>query len=367
MKREKISRALGEIDTAYIEEAAQEPDHRKKPGKHWTKVMLPMAACVAIILTAALYLPHRLPDAEQTGMNQNGQENHTASSENLMEPAKDQTDRDKKESLEHDSDLCFEVRKTALQSNDAVLYPAAQCEIELLAEDFVPMSRDELLDYFDAVLPVSEVLPELQPAAANDTAETQLPEHGIYCRNRGTGAVYHDLSSFRFANADGSKQLGITLSKTGHHVDVQPCVLKSEPLDFTEVNGRELVVFRNVGQECDMDFYVEWMQNGVGWRVGAAGLHEKEFYRVLQTLVIPEEPIVQHRITGELIAIDPYAHSVGVCPEQGLVIRVLLPEDVELEDLTLSDKVTVTWNGEPALLQTVWKEQLVEFTPLKGE
>ena len=52
MKREEISKALGEIDPAFVEEAAAGPIREKNGVYPWLQAALPLAACLMLVLTA---------------------------------------------------------------------------------------------------------------------------------------------------------------------------------------------------------------------------------------------------------------------------------------------------------------------------
>lgn len=54
MKREDISTALGGIDDTYIEEAAELRSARR-PVRRWARVLVPMAACLAVVFSLGLY------------------------------------------------------------------------------------------------------------------------------------------------------------------------------------------------------------------------------------------------------------------------------------------------------------------------
>lgn len=348
MKREDISRAVGDIDTEYIEEAADEEPHRKH-GAPW-KWALTAAACVALVLTAALYQTDRRPMSQGSG------ENASAGAAADCSESQPELDSDGDETCAPES-AAPDTEKGALpEFNDAILHPAVGSTIQLLADDFVPLSQEELLTYFQTELPISDILPELYPFAQEDT-----PPSGVYRSGGGRGETYYDRSRFSYANLEGSQQLQILLSRVSHGQNVQPQLLTDGRLRFTPVNGRRLAVFRDGDT-----LYVEWMQHDVGWRVRADGLPGETFYQLLTQLVEPAELTEQQSLTGQLRVIDPQAHTVAVQPEQGRGVQVRLPQDFAMDQLHLYDRVTVTWQGECASLGAVWTEQLLEFTPQKG-
>lgn len=352
MKREDISRAVGDIDTAYIEEAAEEPHHSRRP---WVKWALPLAACFLLICAAVL--PTGVPadgapppnggtpvsgEADGAPPSNGG----TAVSGEADSAAKIETDEEIVPECDTDQ---REAVCRQLRFNDARLL-AVSGDINLSAEDFVPMSRAELLAYFGTALPVSQALPSLRPLSPEPA------DYGLY-RSSG-GEIYRDGNAFPFVSGDGSQRVDILLSKASHYVCVTPEPTEDEALHFTAVNGRDLAVFRDGGT-----LYVEWMQSGVGWRVQAQGLSDEDFVQLLTVLVKPVEHVPEQTLTGRIQTLDPYAHALWVAAEDGSGgVRVELPADTQMDTLQLGDRVTVTWTGECATLQTVWAEQLVDLS-----
>lgn len=338
MKREDISRAVGDIDTAYIEEAAGEPHHSRRP---WVKWALPLAACFLLICTAVL--PAGVPGDSDPPSN-----GGTAVSGEADSAAKIETDEEIVPEYNTESE---EAVYCQLRFNDARLL-AVSGDIDLSAEDFVPMSRAELLAYFGTALPVSQALPSLRPLFPEPA------DYGLYRSSR--GQIYRDGNAFPFVSGDGSQRVDILLSKASHYACVTPEPTEDETLCFTPVNGRDLAVFRDGGT-----LYVEWMQSGVGWRVQAQGLSEEDFVQLLTMLVKPVEHVPEQTLTGRIQTLDPCAHALWVAAEDGSGgVRVELPADTQMDTFQLGDRVTVTWTGECATLQTVWAAQLVTFTTL---
>ncbi len=354
MKREEISRAVGEIDASYIEEAAEKETIR--PRKLRRGSMLSLAACAAIVIVAGAAL-HGTLEADITAGNSGGE---AAQAEDGSAQAAE-TDGNVDSSGTDSSGMMPDQKeeKRALVFNEAALRPAVGGLYELDATEFIPMEQKELLAYFQAELPIPEIIPDLRPVSPEEPM-------GIYGREQRLDAVYRDMSSFVFANDDGSRRAGMTLSKVSHAVDVEADLTEEGPLHLMNVNGRELVVFQDSQTADRTVFYVQWMQADTGWRVWSTGLSDKEFLQLLSTLVMPENQLGNHSCEGELLAIDQTARHVWIQPENGNGIGVNLPERIDMDTLCLYDHARVTWRGEPATLGNVWAEQMVDFTPLKG-
>lgn len=345
MKREDISRALGDIDPAFVEEAADQPPGRR-PAPGFLRWAMPVAACVGVVLLV-VWGPSPAVDGQETCAGQSTAEMAQASSGTAQPPADSSGIGAPENEAERDQ---YKNMSGSLVCNHARLQPAVHGEVDLKGGDFVPMDRGALLDYYGVELPIPQVLPDLDPLDGPE-------EQGLWRQE--DGQVYRDSNGFSFANAAGDRQVELVLSKASHFVQVLPQLLDGETLQFTPVNGLYLAVFQGDGT-----LYTEWMQGEVGWRLSAHGLTHGEFYRLLAALISPVEPEPEHSLTGEIGVIDPVARSLWLDPPEGRSIRVQLPQGVPMEDLKLGDRATVTWRGECATLDTVWAQQLMEWRVL---
>ncbi len=351
MKREDISRAVGDIDAAYIEEASEKETAKEK--NRWFKPTLALVACAAIAVTAVLTLRG---GSDPTTGNADGSAAIAENSDIAMGQGVGDDAQEAADEILTDQDK----EKQAVSCNEASIRPAVTGLYDLQEDDFVPLDEHELLDYYQAALPVAEILPELYPAAREQEA-------GIYCRGQERAAVYHDMNRFAFSSADGGQQVTVTLSRANHAPTVAIDPAEEGSLRLTSVNGRELVVFRDSRQAGKPVFYVQWMQEDTGWQVWTSGVTEEAFMKLLSAIVNPANIPNINDCEGELLVIDKGAHHVWIKPENGNSIGVNLPKDFDMEALCLHDRVRVVWRGEPATLGCVWPGQLEEFTPLKGE
>lgn len=255
----------------------------------------------------------------------------------------------------------------------------ATAMFNLSGEDFVPMTREELLDYFGVSLPVEEVLPAY---FAVGPEEGDGFGRGIYrSESRDT---YFDTNTFSFELSGGMVGVYVTLDRA-FHMAASPWELPADLLEFTTINGRELALFRYPDEEGNQYFYTEFLQNDVGYRVCGKNMCEQEYAAVLEALLEERETLVPIRSRtftgvysggighqtlttthedGSVSAEESWHGPLHLALEDGAEypsLRIeLTPEQAEeFSDLSLGDRVEVTFTGEPATIGTVWTQQLV--------
>lgn len=225
----------------------------------------------------------------------------------------------------------------------------------LMWEDYVPLSYPDMLDYFGLALPSVLALPDGVPLEL-----VEAGDYGLYRRE--SGQVYYDGNCVCFSSPDGERQLQVGLGKAWFCSSLSP-LPQEKQLEFTQINGRALALFRYLDEQGQACYYTEFMQGEVACCVTGIGLSEQEFLRCLEQLVAAGDSAGSIQvITGDLIAIDPQARHVGVRLPSGEVYGVDLPQEVALEELALYDQVTVRFRGEPVGLRQVCPQQIVEFT-----
>lgn len=249
----------------------------------------------------------------------------------------------------------------------------------LLGEDFVPMTREELLDYFGVSLPVEEVMPDY---SAVGPEEGDGFGRGVYrSESRGT---YFDTNTFAFESAGGVRGVYVTLDKA-FHMPAASWELSGDCLDFTFICGRELALFLYPNEEGNQYFYTEFLQNGVGYQVRGKNMCEHEFAAVLDALLEESETLVPIRSRiftgvygggighqtlttthedGSVSAEESWHGPLHLALDDGaeypsLRIELTLEQAEEFSDLSLGDRVEVIFTGEPATIGTVWTQQLV--------
>lgn len=250
----------------------------------------------------------------------------------------------------------------------------------LLWDDFVPMTREELLDYYGVSLPVEALFPDL---SAVGPEEGDGFGRGIYRRE--SGEPYFDTNTFSFESADGVLGVNITLDKA-FHLPVTPWELPGDELRFTNINGWELALFRYLDGEGNQYFRTEFRQNGVNYRVTGKNMCEQAYAVVLETLLEKREDyapgavrtltgtvtagISRHTLTsaepdGSVSTRVTYGGVLGLSLEDGsgyLYVEVTSEQAEKFYgSFSLGDRVTVSFTGEPASIATLWTQQIVDI------
>lgn len=316
MKEKKLFQVMNEVDDRYYEEAEGYACKTHRWG--WG---MAAAACAALVLAGGLTAlwPEHPPTASVS-----------------PSPATEQA--------------------LTLCPNESAVPNAITSNIALMWEDHAPMTYEELLDYFQTDLPVTQVLPDLTLKESS---------YGIYQgEERGT---YYDGNTVVFESGDGTQQVRVVLSKVFKHTS-DVFSLTGDQLAFTTVNDRDLAVFHytdEAGQSC---YYAEFLQHDVAFQVEGQNLSEEEYAKVLEILVDPaQQEKEEHCLVGRVIATDPYINDLGILldgeqvPPYSRGYRLHLPEGLRVEDFALGDVVEVTYAGEPATICTVWEEQFVDI------
>ena len=342
MNKKVISYAIGNISNRHIEEAADFQVRKKEPV--WIKWGC-IAACLAVVIFATFsILPNYLSQQGFTPQNNpNGVIDHNPP---IITTPDDQSDNTE--------------QVINLNINEIAVPNAVSSNIALVADDYTAMSYEELLTYFDVSLPITETLPCLT---------LQSKYFGVFkSEDRG---IYYDGNSVVFRNTDGTQSLNIVLSKVFKHTyDIFD--LSEEELKFTDINGRELAVFHyknENGAEC---YYAEFLQDDVAFIISSENISAKDYAKCLQALVNKTQQSSNsvHTITGEIVAIDPYANHIGIrldedkAPQYSRGYGIALPDGKSADGYSLGDRVEITYTGEPATILTIWAEQLVDITLL---
>lgn len=391
MEKLDLFRAIGEADDDILEDAeaflhtpAERLAPAKRPAPAWVK-WGGLAACAALAVCVVWFAAHPtgqpaveraseelLPSASQSAA---PSPEVTTGAANVDRPAVEP-------GPEELTRPAVELRFNELIEEPLTVYST----FPLMVEDFVPMTRQELLNYYGVSLPVEELFPLLSNLEPEGTGS----DWGIYRREGGD--IYWDGNTFSFTSADGVLGVSIALDKA-FHLPSSPWELPGDELRFTSVNGWELALFRYPDEAGDQIFCTEFRQNGVNYRVTGKNLAEGEFAALLEALLEPREdfaPGAVRTVTGKV--------SVGICKQtltasqldgdasagtfvevsyQGpLILSVndggsysslhieLTPEQaaqLQFAGLALGDQVTVRFTGEPATIGTVWNQQLVSI------
>lgn len=140
----------------------------------------------------------------------------------------------------------------------------------LHTEDFVEMSRDEMISYYGV-----NYIPEVP----SDINAWEDERSGIYMRNGGTGEVYWDVDILNYSNEDFTRNIHIEVTKA-----------RSIVRDYMYLNGaEEKSLISNVevllGKAENGFYYAEFTYNGVGFLLDAEGLTQDEFVAVITSLI----------------------------------------------------------------------------------
>lgn len=137
-------------------------------------------------------------------------------------------------------------------------------------EDFVEMSRDEMISYYGV-----NYIPEVPP----DIKAWEDERSGIYMRGSGTGEVYWDVDILNYSNEDFTRNVHLEVSKA-----------HSIARDYMYFNGtEEKSLINNVevllGKAENGFYYAEFTYNGVGFLLDTEGLTQDEFVAVITSLI----------------------------------------------------------------------------------
>lgn len=330
MNAKLFSDAMSEVNDKYYEEA--ENYHCQK--YRWIK-FTSLAACAAIVLTVSFatlwkQLPEQIlpqPDYPPIITNPDNQSDNT--------------------------EQVISLNINEIDAPDAVINNIALC-----GDDYTAMSYDELLAYFDVSLPITETLSYLT---------IQSKDFGIFqSKDRD---IYYDGNSVVFQNSDGTQSIHIILSKVFKHTS-DIFELSEDELKFTDINGRELAVFHYKNEAEAECYYTEFLQDDVAFIISSENISAEDYAKCLQALVnkMQQSGNSVHTITGEIIAIDPYANHIGIlldedqAPKYSRSLGVNLPDGQSVDGYSLGDRVEVKYTGEPATILTIWAEQFVDIT-----
>ena len=142
---------------------------------------------------------------------------------------------------------------------------------------------------------------------------------------------------------------------------------KKYNIDFSlkKVKGEQTRYKNENGAEC---YYVEFLQDDVAFVISSENISAEDYAKCLQALVnkTQQNSNSVHTITGEIIAIDPYANHIGIRLDEDKALKysrgygIDLPDGQSADGYSLGDRVEITYTGEPATVLTIWAEQLVD-------
>ncbi len=132
----------------------------------------------------------------------------------------------------------------------------------LWTEDFVEMTREEMIGYYGMDY-VPDVPADLKPWEAEP--------QGIFRRNGGTGEVYWDTVILNYSNGDFTRNVHLVVDK-GSRV-LQDCYRLEEAKEKSVINNVEIFM----GVTDGGYYYAEFIYKGVGFLFEADGVTQEEF------------------------------------------------------------------------------------------
>ena len=160
-------------------------------------------------------------------------------------------------------------------NNKIVIHPIDglsdnRMNISLMINDFVEMTRDEMIDYYGI-----DYIPEV-PA---DIKPWEDDRSGIYKRGGGIGEVYWDADILNYSNEDFTRSVWLEVQK-GRQVFVDFICFKGTE-EKSVINNTEVLI----GQTEDGHYYAQFMYQSVGFLLCAEGVSEDEFVSIIVSLV----------------------------------------------------------------------------------
>lgn len=140
----------------------------------------------------------------------------------------------------------------------------------LHTEDFVEMSRDEMISYYGV-----NYIPEVPP----DIKAWEDERSGIYIGDSGTGEVYWDVDILNYSNEDFTRNVHLEVTKA--HSIVRDYVFLNGTEEKSLINNVEVLL----GKAENGFYYAEFTYKGVGFLLDTEGLTQDEFVAVITSLI----------------------------------------------------------------------------------
>ena len=203
------------------------------------------------------------------GMWQGGMFNTTPPDQTLEDALypgiKDNFDESRGESLDDPA----ANNKIIINSIDGI--SADRMNINLHGDDFVRMTRDEMITYYGV-----DYVPDV-PDDIKAWEEEQ--SSGIFRRNGGTGEVYWDADILNYSNEDFTRSVHVEVDK-GSYVLKDYFYFKGTE-EKSIINNHELII----GLSENGYYYSEFMYNGIGFLIDAQGVTEEEFVAIIASII----------------------------------------------------------------------------------
>ena len=145
-----------------------------------------------------------------------------------------------------------------------------RANICLLEDDFVEMSREEMIQYYGM---------NYFPKVPADMTAWDGGRLGIFNRNVGTGDVYWDQDVLNYSNEDHTRHINIEVAKG--HIPFLDYGMFSVKDKTSVINNVEL----KIGLTDDGRYYSEFMYKSVGFMISAEGVTEDEFISIITSIL----------------------------------------------------------------------------------
>ncbi len=147
----------------------------------------------------------------------------------------------------------------------------------LVLDDFVPMDKDELNDYYGI---------NVFPMVPTDIKEWDDSTYGIYKREGGKGEIYWDQMVLNYDNDDFSRGVNIEVKKGSLPVldyvfGISNYDDRTDDKAKSFINGTEVVLAMS-DEAC---YHALFMYQDVGFCVNTRGLTQDEFIAVVKSLI----------------------------------------------------------------------------------
>ena len=143
-------------------------------------------------------------------------------------------------------------------------------KINLAVEDFVEMSREEMIEYYGI---------DYFPDVPADMKAWEGGRLGVFKRNGGTGEVYWDQDVLNYSNEEITRHINIEVAKG--NIPFLDYGMFSVEDETSVINNVEL----KIGLTDDGRYFTEFMYKNVGFIISAEGLTQDEFVSVIASIV----------------------------------------------------------------------------------
>ncbi len=285
MKREQWEDAVGKINPAYVREAEQ----WKKLSRRTflTKRVLPMAACICVLLTGAALGWNRLFDGGSTGdtcgveMAAENQADRPESAQDTAAEAEDEKENTKI-FAEDEAETAQDTAAGSVESlqggkegqeDDIFINSVDQLKticIDIGADHEKHFGAEKAQEYYGV-----KVLPEQIPEGLNVSEELAFTV--AYSKS---GEVVLDNNTFSWKSEDGSMQLDVNVRTVDSGTITG---VEEDDLKVSKINGTEVDILQYTGE--DVAYYVAiFEKEGVDFTISSVNLTEEAFLTVLQEL-----------------------------------------------------------------------------------